>query len=78
MRATRVWPSARNSRAAPRDGTWPCARASVEPPFCVVKQQFGYAKVLYRGLAKNTARLTMLFALGNVWMARRQLIGAQE
>jgi IS5 family transposase len=52
-------------------------RAKVEHPFRVIKQQFGYAKVRYRGLAKNTTRLTMLFALGNLWMARRQLMGAQ-
>lgn len=52
-------------------------RAKVEHPFRVIKQQFGYAKVRYRGLAKNTARLTMLFALSNLWMARRQLLGAQ-
>ncbi|HEX5687709.1 MAG TPA: IS5 family transposase [Ideonella sp.] len=52
-------------------------RAKVEHPFRVVKQQFGYAKVRYRGLAKNTARLTMLFALSNLWMARRQLFGSQ-
>ena len=49
-------------------------RAKVEHPFRLVKQQFGYAKVRYRGLAKNTARLTMLFALGNLWMARRALL----
>jgi IS5 family transposase len=52
-------------------------RAKVEHPFRVVKQQFGHAKVRYRGLAKNTARLTMLFALSNLWMARRQLLGAR-
>jgi len=52
-------------------------RAKVEHPFRVVKQQFGYAKVRYRGLAKNTARLTMLFALSNLWMARRQVMAAQ-
>ena len=52
-------------------------RAKVEHPFRVVKQQFGHAKVRYRGLAKNTARLTMLFALSNLWMARRQILGAQ-
>jgi transposase, IS5 family len=52
-------------------------RAKVEHPFRVVKQQFGYAKVRYRGLAKNTARLTMLFALSNLWMVRRQMLGAQ-
>ena len=52
-------------------------RAKVEHPFRIVKQQFGYAKVRYRGLAKNTARLTMLFALGNLWMVRRNLLNAQ-
>jgi IS5 family transposase len=52
-------------------------RAKVEHPFRVIKQQFGYAKVRYRGLAKNTARLTMLVALGNLWMARRQLMGSR-
>ena len=52
-------------------------RAKVEHPFRVVKRQFGHAKVRYRGLAKNTARLTMLFALSNLWMARRRVLGAQ-
>jgi IS5 family transposase len=52
-------------------------RAKVEHPFRVVKQQFGYAKARYRGLMKNETRLTMLFALSNVWMARRQLLGLQ-
>jgi IS5 family transposase len=45
--------------------------AKAEHPFHVVKQRFGYAMVRYQGLAKNTARLTMLFALGNLWMVRR-------
>lgn len=35
------------------------------------------AKVRYRRLAKNTARLTMLFALSNLWMMRRQLMARQ-
>jgi IS5 family transposase len=52
-------------------------RAKVEHPFRVVKQQFGHTKVRYRGLAKNTARLTMLLALSNLWMARRQVLGAR-
>jgi transposase, IS5 family len=52
-------------------------RAKVEDPFRVVKQQFGYAKLRYSGLGKNTARLTMLFALSNLWMARRQVLGAR-
>ncbi len=49
-------------------------RAKVEHPFRVVKRQFGFTKVRYRGLAKNTAQLTTLFALSNLWMARRKLM----
>ena len=41
-------------------------RARVEHPFRVVKRQFGYVKVRYRGLAMNTAQLTTLFALSNL------------
>ena len=52
-------------------------RAKVEHPFRVLKRQFGYTKVRYRGLAKNTAQITTLFMLGNLWMVRRQLVGAQ-
>jgi IS5 family transposase len=50
-------------------------RAKVEHPFRVLKRQFGYTKVRYRGLAKNTAQIVTLFALSNLWMARRRLIG---
>ena len=49
-------------------------RAKVEHPFRVIKRQFGYVKVKYRGLAKNTANLMTLFALSNLWMARRSLM----
>jgi IS5 family transposase len=30
-------------------------------------------KVRYRGLKKNTAQLSTLFALSNLWMARKTL-----
>lgn len=43
-------------------------RAKVEHPFMVTKQQFGNAKVRYRGRAKNTACVAMLFAMSNLWM----------
>ena len=49
-------------------------RAKVEHPFRVLKQQFGYVKVRYRGLKKNTAQIVTLFALGNLWMARHKLM----
>lgn len=51
-------------------------RAKAEHPFRVIKRQFGHVKVRYRGLAKNTAQLHTLFALSNLWMARRHLLGA--
>jgi len=48
-------------------------RAKVEHPFRVLKQQFGYTKVRYRGLSKNTAQIVTLFTLSNLWMARREI-----
>ena len=51
-------------------------RAKVEHPFRVIKRQFGHVKVRYRGLAKNTAQLQTLFALANLWMVRRRLMGS--
>ena len=49
-------------------------RAKVEHPFRVIKRQFGHVKVRYRGLKKNTQQLYTLFALSNLWMARRALL----
>ena len=51
-------------------------RAKVEHPFRVIKRQFGYTKVRYRGLAKNTAQVLTLFTLSNLWMVRRRLLPA--
>jgi IS5 family transposase len=52
-------------------------RAKVEHPFRVIKRQFGFVKVRYRGLKKNTAQLFTLFALSNLWMVRGKLMGDQ-
>ena len=49
-------------------------RAKVEHPFRVLKCQFGYRKVRYKGLAKNTANILTLFALCNAWMVRKKLM----
>lgn len=49
-------------------------RAKVEHPFRVIKQQFGFSKVRYKGLEKNTSQLYMLFALSNIWQARKSLL----
>jgi IS5 family transposase len=51
-------------------------RAKVEHPFRVIKRQFGYTAVRYRGIAKNAAQVLTLFALSNLWMSRRRLMPA--
>ena len=48
-------------------------RAKVEHPFLRLKRLFGYAKVRYRGLAKNGERVALLFGLGNLLTAEGQL-----
>jgi IS5 family transposase len=51
-------------------------RARGEHAFRVVKQLWGFAKVRYRGLAKNLARAQTMFALANLYQVRRQLLPA--
>lgn len=46
-------------------------RSKVEHPFLIVKRYFGFAKTVYRGLAKNTHRLYSLFASANLLMCAR-------
>jgi IS5 family transposase len=46
-------------------------RSKVEHPFLIVKRYFGFAKTVYRGLAKNTHRLHTLFASTNLLMCVR-------
>jgi IS5 family transposase len=53
------------------------ARARVEHVFHVVKRLWGFSKVRYRGLAKNTARLYTAFALANLYLLRRRLLSPQ-
>ena len=48
-------------------------RAKVEHVFRVLKCQFGYRKVRYRGIKKNGAQVFSLLALVNIYLARRQL-----
>ena len=51
-------------------------RAKVEHVFRVMKCQFGYRKVRYRGIAKNGAQVFALLALANLYLARRTLAPA--
>ena len=49
-------------------------RARGEHAFHVVKRLWGFSKVRYRGLYKNTVRALTMFALSNLYMARRLLM----
>ena len=48
-------------------------RAYCEHPFLVIKKQWGFAKVRYRGLRKNTVRVFAVFALANLYRLRYKL-----
>jgi transposase, IS5 family len=45
-----------------------------EHAFHVVKRLWGFGKMRYCGLAKNTARAYAAFALANLYMVRRKLL----
>ncbi|MBL8072385.1 MAG: IS5 family transposase [Nitrospira sp.] len=49
-------------------------RAKVEHVFLVIKRIFGWSKVRYRGLAKNTNWLFVACGLANLYVARRRLL----
>lgn len=57
-----------------RNRTKSSVRAKVEHPFRVIKRVFGFVKVCYRGLAKNTERLWVTCGLANLFMVRRRLL----
>jgi len=52
-------------------------RARVEHALGVVKRVFGFAKVRYRGIAKNANRLFVTCALANLYMVRHRLLRLQ-
>lgn len=49
-------------------------RAMVEHPFLVIKQTFGYRKVRYRGIDKNTNRLYLLAGFSNLIKMKPMLL----
>ncbi len=49
-------------------------RAKVEHPFRIIKCQFGFTKARYQGLMKNGSQLNLLFALANLFQARKRLL----
>jgi IS5 family transposase len=80
-RGVRYRVNRRGTRKNPTSGYWKRVnrsrsrvRARAEHAFLVVKRQWGFARVRYRGLAKNTARVYTAFALANLFLVRRQLL----
>ncbi|MXY64674.1 IS5 family transposase [Candidatus Poribacteria bacterium] len=61
-------------RERSKNRTKSLVRAKVEHQFGIIKRQFGFTKVRYRGLAKNAHRLFVVCALSNRVMARRALL----
>lgn len=49
-------------------------RSNAEHAFQILKCQWGFVKVRYRGLKKNTAQMQTLFILINLFKARRKLL----
>ncbi|MGH3848797.1 MAG: IS5 family transposase [Pseudonocardiaceae bacterium] len=62
------------SRLARVEKTKASVRAKVEHPFRYIKVMFGYAKVRYRGLAKNENRLHLLAGFTNLLIGRKYLL----
>jgi transposase, IS5 family len=52
----------------------PKVRARDEHVFAVVKRLWGFAKVRYRGLAKNATRSFVLLGLANIHLAHQRLL----
>ena len=71
-KAHRHRPLSEEERA--RNRTKSKVRAKVEHAFLVIKRIFGWAKVRYRGLAKNTHWLYISCGLANVYVSRRRLV----
>ncbi len=71
-KAHRHRPLSETERA--RNRTKSKVRAKVEHVFLVMKQIFGWGKVRYRGLAKNTNWLFVTCGLTNLYLARRRLL----
>lgn len=57
-----------------RNRKFSSVRAKVEHPFQVLKCQWGFVKVRYKGLLKNTMHLCMLFSLANLFRVRKTLL----
>ena len=65
-----------NDTERAKNKTKSSVRAKVEHAIGVLKRIFGFVKVRYRGLEKNTNLLFVTCALANLFMARHHLLRA--
>ena len=74
--------ASRSRQLTDRDIRWNRSRnrtrARVEHAFGVVKNQWGYRKVRYRGIYKNACQMFTLFALSNIYRVRLKLMKPQK
>lgn len=71
-RGTRNHPLSSSQRK--RNRKFSSVRSKVEHPFGVVKCQWKFLKVRYKGLFKNTMQLFALFSLANLFRVRKTLL----
>lgn len=71
-RGTRNHPLSSSQRK--RNRKFSSVRSKVEHPFRVLKCQWGFTKVRYKGLFKNTMQLFALFSLANLYRVRKTLL----
>ncbi len=65
-------PDGEDEAQRPRNRTKSRTRARVEQPFLILKRVWGFAKVRYRGLAKNANRTFTALAMANLYLAARR------
>ena len=76
MKPGKRWQLAPESEAALAERRKASVRAKAEHVFGYLKRHFGYAKVRYRGLAKNTQRIYLLVGFANLMIAERSGVTA--
>jgi len=57
----------KNKQRIKTEYTEVCIEQKSDPPFRIIKYQFGFRKAIYREFAKNDSKLEVLFALANVF-----------
>ena len=76
MKPGKRWQLPPESEAALAERRKASVRAKAEHVFGYLKRHFGYAKVRYRGLEKNTQRIYLLVGFANLTIAERSGVTA--